>query len=71
MTEEKIARINALYKKSKGAGLTAEEAEEQAALRREFLASVRQNLKSQLDAIDVREADGTIVNLGEMHDRKK
>ncbi len=65
MTDEKIARINELYKKSKEAGLTDAEAAEQAALRKEFLASVRQNLKAQLDNIDIQEADGSITNLGE------
>ncbi len=65
MTDEKIARINELYKKSKEAGLTEAEAAEQAALRKEFLASVRQNLKAQLDNIDIQEADGSITNLGE------
>jgi uncharacterized protein YnzC (UPF0291/DUF896 family) len=71
MTNEKIARINALYKKSKAEGLTPEEQQEQAALRQEFLASVRQNLKSQLDNIDIEEQDGTIVNLGEKYGHKK
>ena len=38
MTEEKIARINALAKKSKTAGLTEAEKAEQQALRQEYLA---------------------------------
>ena len=46
MTEEKIARINELYKKSKAEGLTEEEAKEQHALRQEYLDSVRKNLRS-------------------------
>ena len=49
MTEEKIARINELYKKSKAEGLTEEEAKEQHALRQEYLDSVRKNLRSQLN----------------------
>lgn len=71
MTEEKIARINALYKKSKGEDLTQAEKEEQARLRKEYIASVRKNLKSQLDNVDVIEKDGSIVNLGEKYGRKK
>lgn len=71
MTDEKIARINALYKKSKAEGLTPAEKEEQKALRREFLADVRKNLKQQLDNIDMEEEDGTIVNLGEKYGQKK
>ena len=71
MTDEKIARINALYKKSKAEGLTPAEKEEQTALRREFLADVRKNLKQQLDNIDMEEEDGTIVNLGEKYGHKK
>ena len=70
MTEEKIARINELYKKSKAEGLTEEEAKEQHALRQEYLDSVRKNLRSQLNNIDVKEADGTIVNLGENYGKK-
>lgn len=60
MTEEKIARINALAKKSRTEeGLTEEEKEEQAALRREYIASVRRNLESQLGSIVVQEQDGS------------
>ena len=70
MTEEKIARINELYKKSKAEGLTEEEAKEQHALRQEYLDSVRKNLRSQLNNIDVQEADGTIINLGEKYGKK-
>ncbi|MDD6193451.1 MAG: DUF896 domain-containing protein [Lachnospiraceae bacterium] len=71
MTEEKIARINVLARKSKTEGLTPAEKEEQAALRQEFLASVRSNLKQQLDNIDMVEKDGTVVNLGEKYGHKK
>ena len=71
MTEEKIARINELYKKQKTVGLSVEEKEEQKKLRQEYLASVRKNLKSQLDRIDMVEADGSVANLGEKFGKKK
>ena len=63
--DERIARINALYHKSQAEGLTEEEKAEQAQLRKEYVASVRANLRGQLDQIDVIERDGSIVNLGE------
>ena len=71
MTEEKIGRINELARKSKAEGLTEEEKKEQQLLRQEFIADFRKNLKSQLDNIDVQEADGTIVNLGEKYGKKE
>lgn len=71
MTNEKIARINELYHKSKQTGLTEEEKKEQAVLRAEYIASFRRNLKSQLDNIDIKNPDGTIENLGEKHAKKK
>ncbi len=43
-----IKRINELYKKSKEVGLTDEEKEEQKALRRAYLDSIRNNIISQL-----------------------
>lgn len=65
--EERIARINELYHKSQGEGLTADEKEEQARLRREYVASVRNNLKAQLDNIIIERPDGTVENLGEKY----
>lgn len=71
MDEKKIARINELAHKSKAEGLTEAEKKEQQLLRQEFLAAVRSNLKSQLDNIDIKEADGSIVNLGEKYGKNK
>lgn len=65
--EERIERINALYRKSQAEGLTQEEKAEQQKLRQEYLAGVRANLREQLNRIDVVEADGRVVNLGEQH----
>lgn len=67
MLEEKIARINELYRKSKAEGLTEEEKKEQDILRKEYIANVRRNLKAQLDSIDMVNADGSIENLGEKY----
>lgn len=53
MTDEGIKRINELYHKSKEVGLTPEEKEEQAKLRAEYIRSIRENLKSILDNIEV------------------
>lgn len=67
MEDAKILRINELARKSKAEGLTEAEKKEQQLLRQEFLASVRANLKSQLDNIDMQQEDGTIINLGEKY----
>ena len=68
--DEMIARINELYHKSKGEGLTPEEKEEQAALRMAYVANIRAGLKAQLDNIDIQEADGSVTNLGEQYREK-
>lgn len=52
MEQAKIDRINALAKKSKTVGLTPEEKEEQAILRKEFLEDFRARFKQQLDFIE-------------------
>ena len=50
MKEEKINRINELARKSRTEeGLTPEEKEEQAVLRREYIDSFKLSLTSQLD----------------------
>ena len=68
--DEKIKRINELYHKSQEEGLTEEEKAEQKQLREEYIASVRGNLKSQLDNINIQEADGSITNLGRKFGKK-
>lgn len=57
ITQEMIDRINQLAKKKKSEGLTQEEAVEQKALYREYLAAFRANLKSQLDMIEIVDDD--------------
>ena len=59
MTQEKIERINALAKKSREEGLTAEEQQEQAALRREYIEAMKASLKSQLDNTLIINPDGS------------
>ena len=59
MTEEQIARINELARKSKTIGLTHEEKQEQAKLRLEYLAAIQKSLESQLDNVYFVEEDGT------------
>lgn len=53
MKKEKIKRINYLAKKSKSEGLSDDEKNEQQALRKEYLESVRRNFKAQLDNIEI------------------
>lgn len=71
MTEEKIKRINELYHKAKAEGLTDAEKMEQSILRQEYIASVRNNFRSQLNAIDIVNLDGSIENLGEKYGNKR
>ena len=70
MNQEKIDRINELYHKSKAEGLTEEEKEEQQALRKAYIESVRNALRGHLNNIDIQNEDGTIENLGEKFGRK-
>ena len=59
MTNEKIARINELARKSRAQGLTEQEKAEQAALRREDIDAMKRSLKAQLDSTVLVEPDGT------------
>lgn len=47
--QEVIARINELARKAKTEGLAPEELVERDALRQRYIASVRENLRAQLD----------------------
>jgi uncharacterized protein YnzC (UPF0291/DUF896 family) len=59
MEKEKIDRINFLAKKSKTEGLTEEEKIEQKALRDEYIAGFRANLRGILDNTYIQNPDGT------------
>lgn len=71
MDQNKINRINELYHKSKTDGLSEEEKKEQAALRSEYIASVRRNLRGHLNNISIQEEDGSFTNLGEKYGNKE
>ncbi|MCI8268177.1 MAG: DUF896 domain-containing protein [Lachnospiraceae bacterium] len=62
-----IDRINALYHKSQGEGLTKEEKAEQAALRKEYIEAIRKNMRASLNSISIQEQDGTITDLGKKY----
>lgn len=59
--DERIARINELYHKSKNEGLTEEEKTEQATLRKEYVKSFRDNIRATLDQIEILEPDGSVT----------
>lgn len=67
ITEKDIARINELYHKSKLEGLTPEEKEEQAKLRRAYIDAIRGNVRAQLNNIDIVDENGKVENLGEKY----
>lgn len=67
--EERIKRINELYHKSQAQGLTEEEKKEQAKLRVEYVASIRNNLQAQLENISIERPDGTIEKLHKRDDK--
>lgn len=71
MDEISIQRINELYHKSKGEGLSEQERIEQAELRSKYIASVRNNLRGQLNQISVLNEDGTITELKEKDKTRK
>ena len=64
MTNEKIARINELARKSKTTGLTEAEKAEQQALRQEYVAAGKASLRAQLNNTSIQEPDGTIHKIG-------
>ena len=61
MTNEKIARINELARKT--TGLTEAEKAEQQALRQEYVADVKASLRAQLANTSIKEPDGTVHKL--------
>ena len=58
ITDEKVARINALARKARTEGLTEEEKAEQAELRREYVDAAKQSLQANLDNTIIQTPDG-------------
>ena len=56
--------------RSKGEGLTKEEAEEQIRLRKEYVAAFRNNLRGTLETIKIQNPDGSIIDVKQRHDEK-
>lgn len=67
MDQKKIERINVLYRKSQAEGLTEEEKQEQAVLRKEYIETIRKNMRGTLNTISIKEKDGTITDLGKKY----
>ena len=59
MTDEKIARINALAKKKRESGLSAEELAEQQALYKEYLAEFRASFTGIMENTVIERPDGS------------
>ena len=64
ITQEQINRINELARKSKSAGLTEAEKEEQAVLRRVYIDAVKASLTANLDNTYVMDSKGNKRKLG-------
>ena len=58
--EETIQRINELYHKSQKEGLSEEEKQEQKQRRQGYIDSVKNNLRGQLENMEIERPDGTI-----------
>lgn len=63
MNQEKINRINVLYRKSKNEGLTEKEKAEQKQLRQEYIMAIRRNLRGTLNKVSILNPDGSITDL--------
>ena len=71
MTQEKLDRINELARLKKARPLSEEEAAEQAALRKEYLAEFRAQFTGILDHTVVQYPDGSRQRLEDMKNKKK
>ena len=65
MNNEKIARINELYRKSKNEGLTDEEKVEQKRSRTEYITAIRNNLRGTLQNVSILNPDGSVTDLSQ------
>lgn len=70
MDEQRIARINELYRKSQNEGLSEDEKAEQAKLRSDYVAAIRQNLRGTLENVSLVNPDGSITKASDLRKKK-
>ncbi len=63
MEKAQIERINELARKKKTVGLTAQEVEEQATLRRQYLDEFKASMRQTLDNVYLEQEDGSYKKL--------
>lgn len=61
LSKEKMAKINTLANKAKSKGLTAAEAKEQTKLRKEYLETFRQSMRSTIENTRMFDPEGNEV----------
>ncbi|WP_246939681.1 DUF896 domain-containing protein [Bacillus pinisoli] len=71
ISQEKLARINHLSKKSKEVGLTGPEAEEQKKLREEYIKAFRGQMVEHLHSIKVVDEKGNDVTPEKLRNSKE
>ncbi len=71
MEEQRLVRINELYHKSQKEGLSEEEKAEQARLRSEYVAAIRQNLRGTLNNVSLINPDGSITKASDLQKKKQ
>lgn len=70
MTQDLLKKINELAQKKREQGLTEEEQKLQKELYKEYLVQFRASFKRQLDNVDVKYDDGTVVPLTDFKKKK-
>lgn len=71
LSKEKMARINKLAQKAKGEGLTPTEAKEQTKLRKEYLETFRQSMRSTIENTRMFDPEGNEVTPQKVKDIQK
>ncbi|MBM7619086.1 uncharacterized protein YnzC (UPF0291/DUF896 family) [Bacillus tianshenii] len=71
LSKEKIARINALSKKSKAEGLSDVEAAEQKQLREEYIKTFRASMDNTLQTVTIVDPEGNDVTPEKLKQIKK